>query len=84
MKMNEKTIILIIVTILNMSALTMKVNAQEPAKQPANQPVARPAFRMPVAIKSAEILPDNSVTFRLLSKDVKNRILSVKFLFTSI
>jgi len=30
---------------------------------------AAPAFRMPVAIKSAEILPDNRVTFRLFSKD---------------
>jgi enterochelin esterase family protein len=42
---------------------------QELVKQPAAQPVARPAFRMTPALKSAEILPDNSVIFRLLSKD---------------
>lgn len=69
MKINRKTIIVTIVTILNVSTLTMEVNAQKTTKQPANQPVARPAYRMPVTIKSAEILPDNSVIFRLLSKD---------------
>ena len=58
-----------IVTILTLSLMTIGVYAQEAAKKPANQPVARPAFRMPVAVRSAEISPDNMVTFRLLSKD---------------
>ena len=63
-----KQIFVIIVTILFLSLISGGVNAQETAKKPANQSVARPAFRMPVAIKSAEILPDNSVIFRLVSK----------------
>ena len=58
-----------IVTILTLSLMTIGVCAQETAKQPANQPVSRPAFRMPPAVKSAEILPDNTVIFRLLAKD---------------
>ena len=69
MKTNGKTNFVIIVTILFLSLISGGVNAQETAKKPANQSVARPAFRMPVAIKSAEILPDNSVIFRLVSKD---------------
>jgi enterochelin esterase-like enzyme len=64
-----KTKKLTIVTILMLSLLTIGVNAQETTKKPANQPVARAAFKMPAVIKSAEILPDNSVIFRLLSKD---------------
>jgi len=38
--------------------------AQAPAR-----PAAAPSFRMPVIIKSAEILPDNKVTFRIYSKE---------------
>ncbi len=56
-------------TILALSFTVICSNAQEPAKQTVNQPAARPAFRMPILIKSAEILPDNSIVFRLLSKD---------------
>jgi enterochelin esterase-like enzyme len=52
--------------------VTPGIYAQEASKKPVNQPAARPAFRMPVALKSAEILPDNSVTFRLLSKDASS------------
>jgi enterochelin esterase-like enzyme len=44
--------------------LSSSVNGQD---KPATQP--RPVFRMPVVIKSAEILPDNKVTFRLYAKD---------------
>ena len=69
MKTNGKTNFVIIVIILFLSLISGGVNAQETEKKPANQSVARPAFRMPVAIKSAEILPDNSVIFRLVSKD---------------
>jgi enterochelin esterase-like enzyme len=58
-----------IVTILTLLMMTIGVCGQETAKQPANQPVVRPAFRMPPAVKSAEILPDNTVIFRLLAKD---------------
>jgi hypothetical protein len=50
-------------------SLTVGTYAQETSKKPVNQPAPRPVFRMPVALKSAEILPDNSVTFRLLSKE---------------
>ncbi len=60
---------LAIVAILIVSFIVSVVNAQDNAKKPASQPVTRPAFRMPVVIKSGEILPDNSVIFRLLSKD---------------
>jgi len=69
MKKNLKVIVLAIVPVLVMFLLTIASSAQEAAKKPADQPVARPAFRMPAVIKSAEILPDNSVIFRLLSKD---------------
>ena len=60
-----KTHFLTIAAILLLSSVTINVIAQENAKKT----VARPAFKMPVVIKSAEILPDNSVIFRLLSKD---------------
>jgi enterochelin esterase-like enzyme len=60
---------LTIVTILILLFIVSAVNAQDNSKKPTNQPVTRPAFRMPVAVKSGEILPDNSVIFRLLSKD---------------
>jgi enterochelin esterase-like enzyme len=62
-----KTKILTVVTTLFLT--TTYLFAQDAAKKPVNQPVVRPAFRMPAVIKSAEILPDNSVIFRLLSKD---------------
>jgi enterochelin esterase-like enzyme len=64
-----KTHFLTIAAILLLSSITISVIAQENAKKTITQPVARPAFKMPVVIKSAEILPDNSVIFRLLSKD---------------
>ena len=64
-----KTHFLTIAAILLLSSVTINVIAQENAKKTVTQPVARPAFKMPVVIKSAEILPDNSVIFRLLSKD---------------
>jgi enterochelin esterase family protein len=65
MKTSEKTNFKAIYAILLMSFITIGAYSQDTAKQP----VARPAFRRPVALKSAEILPDNSVIFRLLSKD---------------
>jgi enterochelin esterase-like enzyme len=64
-----KTHFLTIAAILLLSSVTINVIAQENAKKTVTQPVARPAFKMPVVIRSAEILPDNSVIFRLLSKD---------------
>ena len=66
-----KTQIVTFVTILLFSVLA---SGQEAAKQPA--PAPRPAFRMPVQIKSAEILPDNKVTFRLFSKDAQKVTIS--------
>jgi enterochelin esterase-like enzyme len=60
---------LTIVAIMILSFMATAVNAQDNTKKPASQPVTRPAFRMPVVIKSGEILPDNSVIFRLLSMD---------------
>ena len=60
---------LTIVTILILSFIVSAANAQDNSKKPASQPVTRPVFRMPVVIRSGEILPDNSVVFRLLSKD---------------
>jgi enterochelin esterase-like enzyme len=65
MKTSEKANFKAIYAILLMSYIAIGAYSQETAKQP----VARPAFRRPVALKSAEILPDNSVIFRLLSKD---------------
>jgi enterochelin esterase family protein len=55
----------IIVAILLIYLIPVGLNAHENAKQPA----ARPAFRMPPVTRSAEILPDNSMIFRLLSKE---------------
>jgi enterochelin esterase-like enzyme len=52
--------------------VTLSTYSQETSKKPVNPPAPRPAFRMPVTLKSAEILPDNSVTFRLLSKDASS------------
>jgi enterochelin esterase family protein len=52
--------------------VTLSTYSQETSKKPVNQPAPGPAFRMPFALKSAEILPDNSVTFRLLSKDASS------------
>jgi enterochelin esterase-like enzyme len=58
-----------LVTILILFFLTISINAQDTIKKPEAQPPVRPAFRMPAVVKSAEILPDNSVIFRLLSKN---------------
>ncbi|MCX6254709.1 MAG: alpha/beta hydrolase-fold protein, partial [Bacteroidia bacterium] len=69
MKINRKLVFVTIVINLMLSLITFVVSAQEAVKQTVNQPAARPAFRMQVVIKSAEILPDNSVIFRLPSKD---------------
>ncbi|MGA1978336.1 MAG: alpha/beta hydrolase-fold protein [Bacteroidales bacterium] len=63
MKNIGKTTFMTFTAFLVMAAIT---NGQEPARPAA---ASRPAFRMPVIIKSAEILPDNSVVFRLYSKD---------------
>jgi enterochelin esterase-like enzyme len=65
MKTYEKVNFAVIVIILLVLLKPIVGFAQENAKQPA----VRPAFRMPPVTKSAEILPDNSVTFRLLSKE---------------
>jgi enterochelin esterase family protein len=65
MKNNGKIGFAALAAMILLSLSPLGVIAQEAAKQPA----PRPAFRMPVVIKSAEILPDNKVIFRLLSKD---------------
>jgi enterochelin esterase-like enzyme len=64
------------VTIVTIFILSASASGQEAAKQPAAAAPARPAFRMPVQIKSAEILPDNTVTFRLLSKEAQKVTIS--------
>jgi enterochelin esterase-like enzyme len=48
--------------------LLMLISVDGQAQAPA-RPAAAPAFRMPVVIRSAEILPDNKVTFRIYSKE---------------
>jgi enterochelin esterase-like enzyme len=68
MKKISLLLIVTIVTNIYLSLSTLTINAQEPSR-PAAQPAARPAFRMPARIVSAEILPDNKVTFRIFSKD---------------
>ncbi len=64
-----KTKTLAFFTVLILLFFTISISAQDTIKKPVAQPPARPAFRMPAVIKSAEILPDNSVIFRLLSKN---------------
>jgi enterochelin esterase-like enzyme len=64
-----KTHFLKTAAILILMSMTINIFAQENAKKTVTQPAARPVFKMPVVIKSAEILPDNSVIFRLLSKE---------------
>lgn len=59
-----KTQFLTITMILIFSIMAYEVGAQETTK-----PAPRPAFRMPVPIQSAEVLPDNSVIFRLPAKN---------------
>jgi enterochelin esterase family protein len=71
MKITVKFQFVTFVTILSSSLL---ISGQEAAKAPAPPP--RPAFRMPVMIKSAEILPDNSVTFRLYAKEAQKVTIS--------
>ena len=68
--MNKKRFPKIVTSIATLIMLFLSANvlAQEPVK-PAAAPVPAPVFRMPVVIKSAEILPDNKVTFRLYSKE---------------
>jgi enterochelin esterase family protein len=65
MKNNSRVSFAAIAAMVLLSLSSVGVIAQETAKQPA----PRPAFRMPAVIKSAEILPDNKVIFRLLSKE---------------
>lgn len=59
---------MVFVTFVTILLASVSVFGQEPAR-PAAAPAARPAFRMPPRIVSAEILPDNKVTFRIFSKD---------------
>jgi|WetSurMetagenome_2_1015567.scaffolds.fasta_scaffold01195_11 enterochelin esterase-like enzyme len=75
MKINLRSIFVTSVTILLLSVSAL---SQEAAKQPAPPPPPppRPAFRMPVQIKSAEILPDNKVIFRLYSKEAQKVTIS--------
>ncbi len=70
MKTNLKSAFVTFVTIIMTSVL---VSGQEAAKAPAPP---RPAFRMPVQIKSAEVLPDNKVTFRVYAKEAQNITIS--------
>jgi enterochelin esterase-like enzyme len=76
MKYLRKSAIVTFVTFLSLIYMTGTLTGQEPAKQPAPAPPARPAFRRPVIIKSAEIKPDNTVTFRVLSKDASKVAIS--------
>ncbi len=61
------------VTFVTIMLFPVIVLGQEAAKAPAP---SRPAFRMPVQIKSAEVLPDNKVTFRLYAKEAQNVVIS--------
>lgn len=66
MKISKQVRFVTFVTISLLLFNAASIKGQEPAKQAAP---ARPAYRMPAVVKSAEILPDNKVTFRLYSKD---------------
>lgn len=68
MKHMRFSMISAIIAIIALMLINSNVGAQEPSRPPA-APVTRPSFRIPVAIKSAEILPDNKVIFRIFSKD---------------
>jgi enterochelin esterase-like enzyme len=70
MKLKRFSIIVTIVTGIALLFLTMGANGQNPAT-PAATPAARPAFRMPPRVISPEILTDNSVIFRVYSKDAQ-------------
>ncbi len=65
MKLNLKTGIVTLITIILSSISGF---GQEPSR-PAAAPAARPAFRASARIVSPEILPDGKVTFRVYSKD---------------
>ena len=80
MKRKKFLIIVTIVTNMILLLLVFHAEAQEPVKPAAIQPPARPVFRMPVQIKSAEILPDNQVTFRVYAKDASNVTVSGEWL----
>jgi enterochelin esterase-like enzyme len=57
------------VTIVTLFMTSFFIYGQE--DRPAERPAARPAFRMPARVISPEIHPDNSVTFRVYSKDAQ-------------
>jgi enterochelin esterase-like enzyme len=75
MKSFKKSLFVTFVTIAFLFVITIFSSAQEPAR-PSAAPVARPAFRMPPRIVSPEILPDNSVTFRVYAKDARKVTIS--------
>src|SRR5512135_3723120 len=62
------------VTFVTIMLFPVMVLGQEAAKAPA--PTPRPAFRMPVQMKSAEVMTDNKVTFRLYAKEAQNVAIS--------
>ncbi|MFN8241511.1 MAG: alpha/beta hydrolase-fold protein [Bacteroidales bacterium] len=66
MKRHISTYTCFAVLMLAFFNLFINSKAQEVTRPANNQ---RPVFRMPVAIKSAEIAADNRVTFRIFSKD---------------
>ncbi len=74
MKYLRKSVFVTFITIL--FSISFTGNSQEPVKQPAAAPPARPAFRMPVMPRSAEILPDNKVTFRVYTKEASKIAIS--------
>jgi enterochelin esterase-like enzyme len=67
-KTNLKTVT--VVTYIALLWLAISVNGQNPTKPAAAAP-APPAFRMPARVVSPEILTDNSVIFRVYSKDAQ-------------
>jgi enterochelin esterase-like enzyme len=58
----------LIVTFVTVFLFSIYAAGQQPTT-PAATPPARPQFRMPPRILSAEILPDNKVTFRVYAKN---------------
>src|SRR5512135_321895 len=62
----KRSINTLFVTFVTFFIIAVTANGQEPARPAAP---ARPSFRMPARIVSAEVLPDNKVTFRLYAKD---------------
>lgn len=63
-----KKLSVLIVTLVAILLTSLSASGQQPTT-PAAVPAARPQFRTPPRVVSPEILPDNSVAFRVYAKD---------------